>query len=94
MKFLPTPTTARRNLRGDDSFSRGMDAVITIVLFLGLGWLLDRGLGTAPWFMIGLFLLASVGAFIGIKARYTERMEDLEAQRRRAAAPDVDRAAS
>jgi ATP synthase protein I len=92
MRFLPTPSAARRNLRGDDSFSRGMDAVITLVLFLGLGWLLDRWLGTEPLFMIGLFLLGAVGCFLGIKARYTQRMEELEDQRR--ARIDADRAAS
>lgn len=62
-----------------------MDAVITLVVFLGIGWLLDRWLGTTPWFMIGLFLLAGVGTFIIMKARYTATMEALEAERRSAA---------
>ncbi|WP_205528759.1 AtpZ/AtpI family protein [Desertimonas flava] len=68
-----------------DSLGRGMDAVITLVVFLGIGWLLDRWLGTTPWFMIGLFLLAGVGTFIIMKARYTATMEALEAERRSAA---------
>ena len=65
-----------------DSLGRGMDTVITLVVFLGIGWLLDRWLGTTPWFMIGLFLLAGVGSFVVIKARYTAQMEALEAERR------------
>jgi ATP synthase protein I len=81
MKFLPTVTSARRNLRGDDAFGRGLDVVITVVLFLGLGWLIDRWLGTTPWFAIGLFVLASIGSFVGMKARYTARMQELEAER-------------
>lgn len=81
MRFLPTATSARRVLRGDDSLGQGMDAVVTLVLFMGGGWLLDRWLGTAPWFMIGLVLLGAVGVFVGMKARYTARMEELEAER-------------
>lgn len=81
MRFLPTATSARRVLRGDDHLGQGMDAVVTLVLFMGGGWLLDRWLGTEPWLMIGMVLLASVGVFVGIKARYNARMEELEAAR-------------
>lgn len=94
MKLLPSPTTVRRVVRpmqppaggaSSDSLGRGMDTVITLVVFLGIGWLLDRWLGTTPWFTIGLFLLAGVGSFIIIKARYTATMEALEAERRASA---------
>lgn len=59
-----------------------MEAAIMLALFLGLGWLIDRWLGTTPWFMIGLVVLGSVGLFISMKARYMARMEELEQQRR------------
>lgn len=85
MRFLPTATSARRVLRGDDHLGQGMDAVVTLVLFMAGGWLLDRWLGTEPWLMIGMVLLASVGVFVGIKARYNARMEELEAVRRQKA---------
>ena len=63
-----------------------MEAAVTLVLFLGLGYLLDRWLGTTPWFMVILVSLAGVGVFVIMKAKYMARMEQLEAQRREAAA--------
>ena len=60
-----------------------MDAAFTLALFLGLGVLLDRWLGTTPLFMIVLFLLVAVALFVGWKARYNARMEVLEERRRR-----------
>ena len=82
MKLLPTPPFARRTIRGDDAVGQGMDAAFTLALFLGLGFLLDRWLGTTPLFMIVFFLLVSVALFVGWKARYTERMDILEERRR------------
>lgn len=90
MKFLPSPSAVRRVVQpkrppargaSGETLGRGMDTVITLVVFLGIGWLLDRWLGTTPWFMIGLFLLAAAGSFVVIKARYTAQMEALEAER-------------
>ena len=43
MKLVPTP----RHATPDDSLAQGMDeTAITLVLFFGLGFLLDRWLGT------------------------------------------------
>jgi len=81
MKLLPTPTSARRHLHGDDALGQGMEAALMVAVFLGLGWLLDRWLGTAPWFMIGLVLFAAVGMFVTMKARYSARMAELERER-------------
>ena len=69
-------------MRADDSVGQGMDAAFTLAIFLGLGFLLDRWLGTTPLFMITFFLVVAVALFISWKARYTSRMESLEAQRR------------
>ena len=54
----------------------GMDAALTMLLFLGIGYVLDRWLGTTPWFMT-LVLTSSrmVGLFYSWKARYTAQME-------------------
>lgn len=92
MRLLPTPSNIRRNARasmkrrgneqGSDSLGQGMDITITLVLFLGIGYGLDRWLGTGPWLMIGLFLLAAVGTFASMTARYSARMDELDAERR------------
>ncbi len=84
----PSPTTARRVMRGPtaatgETLGQGMDAALTLAVFFGVGYAVDRWLGTAPLFMVGLFLLVAVLLFISWKARYTARMEMLEAKRSR-----------
>ncbi len=49
----------------------GFALVIASCLFLWLGYLLDELLGTAPKFMLALFVLAIIGSFIEI---YQETM--------------------
>jgi F0F1-type ATP synthase assembly protein I len=86
MKFFvpaPRPDRAPKSLAtgSSDSLGRGMDVALTLAVFLGLGWLLDRWLGTAPVFMIVLTVLTAVGQFIRMKYVYDAQMERLEAQR-------------
>jgi F0F1-type ATP synthase assembly protein I len=59
----------------------GMESAGTLVVFLGLGWLVDRWLGTQPVFMIAMVVLAVVGLGAKMYATYTTRMKDLESQR-------------
>jgi ATP synthase protein I len=59
----------------------GMESAGTLVVFLGLGWLLDRWFGTQPVFMIAMVVLAVVGLGAKMYASYTVRMKDLEAKR-------------
>ena len=79
MKLLPSPSYARRTMRADDSLGRGMEAALTLLVFFGIGFALDRWLGTTPVFMIVFSLLAAVGMFGSWKYRYTAQMEALEA---------------
>ena len=75
MKRLSPP----RRVEPDDSVVQGMEAVFVLVLFLGLGVLVDRWLGAAPVFTIGMTLLGAVGLFLKFKHAYIARMERLEA---------------
>ncbi len=77
MRLIPRPT-----VNPDDTIGRGMDMALVILVFLGLGYLVDRWLGTQPLFMIALLVLAVVGQFISIRLRYEARMQQLEAERR------------
>lgn len=81
MKLIPRPS-----VNPDDTLGRGMDLALVSIVFLGLGYLLDRWLGTQPLFMIVLFLLAVIGQFISMRYRYEARMQQLEAERRAASA--------
>lgn len=78
MKLLRTHT--RVNPR--DSLGQGLDAVITLVLFVVGGFLLDRWLGTMPWFMIGLTIAAGIGIFYRMKVAYEAKMDQHDAARR------------
>ena len=79
MKLLPTNPRASRS--SDPTVGRGMDVALTVALFFGIGAALDHWLGTTPWFMIGLTVVASIGFFYSFKFQYTARMEQLEAER-------------
>ncbi len=78
-----TSPAAPNSNRADDTFGIGIEAGVMMVLFSGLGWIIDRWLGTMPWFTIGLFVLGAVGLFYRLKAEYTIRLDDLAGERRR-----------
>jgi F0F1-type ATP synthase assembly protein I len=84
MKLLPTPRVPKT----DDALGRGLDTGLTVALFLGVGYGLDRWLGTVPIFMIALTLLAAVGAFVSYKYRYDAQMAELERERLERAGAD------
>jgi F0F1-type ATP synthase assembly protein I len=65
----------------DDSLGRGMDMALTVLVFLGLGALIDRWLGLFPVFTITLVLFASIGMFVRMKFVYDATMERHEATR-------------
>ena len=71
MKLLFTnirPGRAQGNAASgsDDSLGRGMDFALTVLVFLGIGWLIDRWLGLFPVFTISLVLFSSIGNFLRI----------------------------
>ena len=55
--------------------------VAGVLAWGGIGWLLDRWLGTAPWFMVGLALFCLIGKSILLMATYNEKMKRHEAER-------------
>lgn len=58
-----------------------METALTLALFLGIGWLVDRLAGTTPIFMIVLTVLAAVGVFAKLWYGYNASMAHLEAER-------------
>jgi len=85
MKLLP------RNIRTpnmDDNVGRGIEMAMTVALFVGIGYGIDRWLDTAPVFMIVMTFVAGIGFFAKFRYQYEARMGELEAERaERAAAP-------
>lgn len=78
MKTSPTSP------RTDDTANRGIEAALAVVVLAGLGFLLDRWLGTTPLFSIAFTVVGAVGVFATLKYRYVESMSRLEAERHQA----------
>jgi hypothetical protein len=76
VKLIP-----RKPVNADDNVGRGMDLALVTLLFLAIGYGLDRWLGTRPVFMIVLVVFALVGQFISMWYRYDASMTVLETQR-------------
>ena len=68
---------------GNDPLVQGIDNALAVALLFGIGYGLDRWLGTTPWLMIVFTLLAGVGVFAKMKYRYDVQMERYEAERRK-----------
>ncbi len=64
-----------------DAFATAFEFAAVTGIFLGLGWLLDRWLGTAPLFMVVLTLFCIIGKSILLMATYNEKMKRHEAER-------------
>ncbi len=86
MKLFVPPPRANRAPKSlsdgtPDTLGRGMDVALTLGVFVVLGWLLDSWLGTTPFFMISLTVIAAVGQFLRMKYVYDAEMERLEGER-------------
>lgn len=82
MKLLPTqPNSADVRANSEDSLGHGMDAVMMLAIFLGLGWLLDSIFGTVPVFMIAMTVIGSIGLFARFYYSYGRRMDRHDADR-------------
>ncbi len=87
MKLLPTPRlTTTKKVNTSEPLGLGFDAAVVLMLFFGLGALIDWLVGTTPVFMIVMTLLGAVGVFTRFYYRYDANMAEHEARRQRAAA--------
>jgi F0F1-type ATP synthase assembly protein I len=67
-----------------DALASAFEFAATTGIFFGLGWLLDRWLGTWPVFTVVLTIFCIIGKSILIMAAYNEKMKRLEDERRSA----------
>ena len=47
-------------------FRIGVELVVAVVVATGLGWAIDRWLGTRPWGMIGFFFLGVAAGMVNV----------------------------
>ena len=62
-----------------DTFVKGVEFALTLAIFAGMGYGLDRLLGTVPVFTIVLFVIGVVGLGIKTYYEYEAKMRELEA---------------
>ncbi len=86
MPLLPSKEKIEQAAQGGtvgDGLAKGVDFAGVILVFFGIGWLLDRGFGTTPWFMVGLTLFGVVGQLVRTWYAYDADMRAHEAERER-----------
>ena len=81
LKVLPDQRKIAEHQQSGQTLGRGMDFALVVLVFLGIGYGLDRWLGTRPLFMVGLVVFSVVGQFIKMYFEYTATMQQLEAER-------------
>ena len=77
----------------DSGLGQGMEMALTLVVFLGLGWLVDQAFGTNPLFMVIFVVFAMIGQSARMWFTYEARMRLLEEQRRQNAVGGQSRSA-
>jgi ATP synthase protein I len=82
MKLLPKSTRVNTS----EPLGHGFDAAIVVALFFGLGFVLDRVIGTTPLFMIAMTIVGAIGVFVRFWYQYDERMTEHENARNEKAA--------
>ena len=80
MNTQPTRGTAAQAKSGE-TLAKGMDFALVILVFLGLGALVDRWLGTWPAFAIALVMFSVIGQFVKMYYDYAAAMDAHEAER-------------
>ncbi len=77
---MPTATTQNHRFqnsqRAGEPLSIAFELVATPALFAFFGWLIDRGLGTKPLFMLVLGLLTAVYVGWKVLRAYSQQMEE------------------
>jgi len=65
----------------DAGLGQGMELALTVVIFLGVGWLVDSWVGTRPIFTLAFVIFAVTGQMVRMWFEYDARMKVLESER-------------
>ena len=77
----PNRDDSNRHRGVDAGLGQGMEMALTVVLFLGIGWLIDSWADTRPVFTLGFVIFAVVGQMARMWFEYDARMKVLERER-------------
>ncbi|MFZ8936088.1 MAG: AtpZ/AtpI family protein [Ilumatobacteraceae bacterium] len=82
MKLLPIrKPVARTAVSSNDSLGRGAEVAVSVGVFFGIGWVLDRAFQTRPIFMIVCSLFSILGSFARLWYVYDGNMRVQEVER-------------
>lgn len=59
MNALANRQDQEENRKSGFAYAAAISLFASVVTFCGLGWMLDKWLGTQPWFLIGGIVLGS-----------------------------------
>ena len=83
MQLLPTKRTMDRIAAPTGAgAAKGMEFAMVLVVFFGLGWVLDLVFGTRPWLTIIVGVLGVIGQFARVWYAYDDEMNRHEAELR------------
>ena len=61
---MPKPSDQEENRKAGFAYAAAITLVASVVTFCGLGWFLDKWLGTDPWLLIiGIVLGSAAGLY-------------------------------
>ncbi len=61
---MANPDDEDVNRKSGMAYAAALSLFASVVIFLGLGWFLDRWLGTSPWLLVaGIVLGAGLGLY-------------------------------
>jgi F0F1-type ATP synthase assembly protein I len=76
-----TPNDTRDLYRAeDDAWTRAFELALTPIVAAGLGYVLDRIIGTVPLFAVAFLVLAVVASFIKMYYAYDAKMKVHDAE--------------
>ncbi len=93
MKLLPEQHKIAEAQQSDKTLGRGVDFALVVLVFVGIGYGIDRVFHTQPLFTIVFVVFGFVGQFVKMYYEYTATMTRLEAERAARKLPARGRAA-
>ena len=97
MKNFPKKFVPKRALNNgmSDTLGRGPEIALSVLVFTGIGLIIDSQIDTMPIVTIALVIFSVVGNFVRMYYSYESRMQVLEEQRMSASvAHQLDRSLS
>ncbi|MFN2515681.1 MAG: AtpZ/AtpI family protein [Pyrinomonadaceae bacterium] len=60
---MPGPDNGETNRKSGIAYAAGLALFFSVASLSGVGWLLDRWLGTAPWLLVAGLVMGAISGF-------------------------------